>query len=128
MSRLGNILNKIAANACIEKGTSGIWTYKKYADGTAECWGKTNITAYINTAWGGIYSSGNTIIYVDYPTNLFTSSPIETANYDCASSIMPCYISSPTATKTRGYQFARGSRADAQQTITIEIHAIGNWK
>lgn len=30
----------------VERGTSGIWTYTKYADGTAECYGtvKYNIT------------------------------------------------------------------------------------
>lgn len=111
----------------VEQGTSGIWTYRKWSDGTAECWGKTTTTVNITSAWGGIYSGGNASISVDYPTNLFISPPTETASYDCSSSIMQCYLSTPTATKTRSYQFVRGAAA-SNQNITIEIYAIGKWK
>ena len=40
---LGNLLNKIAqrlgVDYIVEQGESGIWTYRKWASGIAECWG-----------------------------------------------------------------------------------------
>ena len=35
-----------------ETGTSGFWTYKKHPDGTAECYGKTNLTATCTDVMG----------------------------------------------------------------------------
>lgn len=35
---LNQILQFIGNHICVESGTSGIWTYKKFGDGTAECW------------------------------------------------------------------------------------------
>ena len=45
----------------IESGTSGIWTYYKYSDGTAECWGDyTESSVSTTTAFGNIYRSTKT--------------------------------------------------------------------
>ncbi len=27
-----------------ESGTDGIWTYRKWSDGTAECWGRASVS------------------------------------------------------------------------------------
>lgn len=43
----------------IEEGVSGIWTYKKWSDGTAECWG----TSDLGTPSWLTYFTANTIIY-----------------------------------------------------------------
>ena len=40
----------------VESGTSGIWTYRKWSDGTAECWGTS-------TASTGSYY-GSSAVYV----------------------------------------------------------------
>lgn len=58
MGRLYNILHAIAQRACIETGTSGGWSWRKYADGTYEAWCKTTLTYAITTASGGMYFSG----------------------------------------------------------------------
>ena len=36
----------ITSDYVIEQGTSGIWTYRKWASGIAECWGNTSISTY----------------------------------------------------------------------------------
>lgn len=41
----------------LETGTSGIWTYRKWSDGTAECWG-TDTRAY---------SAGETVVTINLP-------------------------------------------------------------
>jgi hypothetical protein len=46
------------ADHVIEEGTSGIWRYRKYASGFAECWGTYSTgTVNVSTAWGGLYTS-----------------------------------------------------------------------
>lgn len=36
-------VNKLSADYIVEQGKSGIWTYRKWASGLAECWGRTEI-------------------------------------------------------------------------------------
>lgn len=44
-----------------ESGTSGIWHYRKWSDGTAECWGNTtNTSVSITQAFGNVYRSTTT--------------------------------------------------------------------
>ena len=41
----------------VEEGTSGIWTYRKWNSGIAECWGiRSNINESISTTWGNLYT------------------------------------------------------------------------
>ena len=128
MSRLGNILSKLASNACIEKGTSGIWTYKKYADGTAECWGNhvQSITSW--TQWGGLYYSNPYNTQVSYPTGLFIAEPVLTATQ--RGGMSDAFLisgMSGDANKTTAFYFGRGVNGGAD-TKTIYFHAIGKWK
>lgn len=52
----------------IEAGTSGIWTYRKYSDGTAECFGKINISAIaVTAALGTWFRSENLYEATAYP-------------------------------------------------------------
>lgn len=61
------------ANYPVASGTSGIWTWMVWADGTAACWGKTStITTAITTAWGSIYYAG-ALGSESYPSGLFSS-------------------------------------------------------
>ena len=47
------------------KGTSGIWTYRTYSDGTAEAFGKINVSSVtVNSALGGWYRSD--VLYSEY--------------------------------------------------------------
>lgn len=38
-----------------ETGTSGIWSYVIWSDGTAECWGRKEQTVTFSNAFGGVY-------------------------------------------------------------------------
>lgn len=50
--------NTPVAAHIVESGTSGIWTYKKWSDGTAEVFGKISVTSLaITTGLGGWYRS-----------------------------------------------------------------------
>lgn len=54
MSRLYNILNKLAGKALIETGTSNGWTYQKFSDGTM----RAERTVTSGTTWSQVGSSG----------------------------------------------------------------------
>ena len=45
---LKNVLNEVLPNSAVdyivEQGTSGIWTYRKWNSGIAECWGRISIS------------------------------------------------------------------------------------
>lgn len=43
------IFSVIVAEYIVEQGTSGIWTYRKWASGVAECWGRITISGLTAT-------------------------------------------------------------------------------
>ena len=51
-------INDAEVITLVKEGTSGIWTYRKWSDGLAECWGNLTISATIGNATAGWYSSG----------------------------------------------------------------------
>ena len=53
----------------VESGTSGIWNYRKWSDGTAECWGTSTASVAIQTAQQYTYVSD--CATVDFPSGLF---------------------------------------------------------
>lgn len=44
---------EVADDYVVEQGTSGIWTYRKWASGIAECWGYTAVPSATYSANGG---------------------------------------------------------------------------
>lgn len=108
----------------VDEGTSGIWTYRKWSDGTAECWGRDikTLTGTSATApWQGYMFNVGTI---NYPSNLFTKVPTVTVNGAVASEY--CVVS-----YAKGYlrlvSVALTSNRSGSQECTTNIHAIGKW-
>lgn len=48
---------KPMADYIVETGISGVWTYRKWNSGIAECWGKCSFTTTVNASWGVFYES-----------------------------------------------------------------------
>ena len=63
------IKNNEVADYIVEQGTSGIWTYRKWNSGIAECWGRVGSESYgmTSTSGYGYYTSSS----VNLPSNLF---------------------------------------------------------
>lgn len=108
----------------VEQGISGIWTYRKWASGIAECWGVYTYSGNITQQYGTNYYGTATI---SFPTGLFSSAPTvnayknETGNlivvsgYNCTASSWGTYIWNP-ATSLANY------------TTKIHVQARGLWK
>lgn len=87
----------------VEQGTSGIWTYRKWNSGVAECWGRGSFTINSKgTVWNQtVYYFGLTTI--DYPFT-FYSVPVE--------------LASPTAATYYSYWLYKGDTTSADNTTT----------
>ena len=130
---LENILNEVLpiverSDYIIEQGTIGIWTYRKWHSGIAECWGNKAWTVSNWTAWGSVYYSTYSGTE-NYPSGLFTSSPV--LYWSGLSPSNDCWVGvtgTGDATKTASYYLLRPTNGSTSIQAYIEFHAIGRWK
>lgn len=118
------------ADYIVEEGISGNWTYRKWASGIAECWGRFTSPTITYTGWGNyFYSSGSTVMQANYPSGLFIEAPAETAQIinSTNGSAMLVFSGNNSKTQTTGYAFGRPTTINAPVYI-IGIHAKGLWK
>lgn len=119
-------ISKITPNAdyIVEQGTSGIWTYRKWASGVAECWGVyngdneslTTATAPFASYW--LKDIAYPFTFIEYPVvsttaNIGTGYAIMGRNYDYKEQVRVLYYSSMGAGTTH---------------IRAGFYVIGKWK
>lgn len=117
------------ADFVIQQGTSGIWTYRKWKSGIAECWGRKSVSTAIANNWGNIYTSGAlTALNVSFPFT-FAAVPTITANLTCngtgAILMVPGSSPYPSISSTGVYELARGSAAAGSTTYWVNFYVIG---
>lgn len=119
----------------VEQGKSGIWIYRKWNSGIAECWGKlpvSNLT--IKTGNGSMYRSAGAVYSpTDFPYPFaFATSPCVSANFiptgddgawvwwvngGTKTTVLPdCYLFRPSVMETPGV------------TGYMDIAVSGRWK
>lgn len=113
-------------------GTSGIWTYRKWFSGVAECWGRKAVNTIVATAWGNVYASGALeALNIAYPFT-FKELPTLTTNLTCngygAILMVPGSTPHASTTSTGVFEICRGSPAANNVTYIVNYHAIGKWK
>lgn len=110
----------------VEQGASGIWTYRKWSDGTAECWGRNSATITFAAVGNGWRGSGG---IVDFPFT-FTSAPYVIATHNGDSSTYWSAISNaqPSTTMTGSFTFERMVSTVGSMKVSYSIYAIGKWK
>ena len=111
-----------------EEGTSGIWYYRKWSSGIAECWANKNCgDISVTSAWGALFEGSN-IGGIAYPSGLFVSQPIffpsaQTTKY----SICGIEIDGGNATTTPNLYLLRAT-AQTVQGVYLSMYARGRWK
>lgn len=115
-----------SADYIVEQGTSGIWTYRKWSSGIAECWGTERKTTAIATAWGNAYYSSS--LSTSFPTNFFIDAPNSVSIY--ITGAYSCWVAnSDTFTKDLvKYSLIRPNAQTTSYDYYARIHAIGRWK
>ena len=108
----------------IESGVDDIWTYRKWSDGTAECWGTyTNTTSNYTTVFGGYgYQSG----VISFPTGLFQSAPIPTFSARVGNGFAVTGTQTSSLSNS-GANFYAVASASGNQTCYWYIYLIGKW-
>lgn len=119
---------EIGNDYIVEEGTDGIWTYRKWASGTAECWGVYYASSESITGSNPLNSGGkywlktinypSAIQFIDYPTISTTASigsgyAIMARNYDNLTGAQVLYYTSMTTTTA---------------SVRAGFYVIGKWK
>lgn len=114
----------------VEQGESGIWTYRKWNSGIAECWGRHSFQSKVESTWGELFESDSQS--VSYPSGLFKSgnTPIVTATG--TGTTWSCMLEtsgrgSNTTTPTF-YAVRAAAISSAAVEFNINIKAVGLWK
>lgn len=107
----------------IEQGMTGTWMYRKWNNGTAECWTKSTITIPSTTQSGQVYISNE--ISVELPPNLFQSAPIVTASASAPWTWIGTVRPNTTNIK---FKIVQGFAYDPSFDVDIGIIAFGKWK
>lgn len=107
----------------VEWGTSGIWTYRKWNSGIAECWCRTIVAGvnYSTSFWGGYEGKVATLTF---PSGLF-----ETLKYYnvITRTSNGNYVSYTAADVTGLYVEAINSASGSRETMVC-AEAKGLWK
>lgn len=117
---IGKILD---APIVVESGVSGIWNYRKWSDGTAECWGTWGGTlTHYGTSFGGYayYTS------VYFPSGFFIAPPLVTYSGQVDSSFA---LTGTQLTIDKDYTNCYAiSGVSGSQTVLFELDCKGKWK
>lgn len=125
----GGDTSVVGADYIIEQGASGIWTYRKWSSGIAECWcaqSYSNIS--VATAWGSVYESDGQKL--SFPSGIFTAAPeccsiTYGGGSEAALSIESFGL--PSKTETQTFCLTRAAAATIANA-KVQVHAIGRWK
>jgi hypothetical protein len=122
---ISKLLDAVKVDYVVERGSNGIWTYRKWNSGLAECWGTYTSSIAINTSspiYGG-YRSGQ-ITSPNFPFT-FASAPTVTATVSNAGGHWVNNIASGT-TNVKFYLSTGATSAATNRSISF--HVMGNWK
>ena len=119
-----------AVDYVVEQGTEGIWTYRKWNSGIAECCGITPQTTLEYAAWGNVYEAllSEAILF---PTNLFIAIPSVIANAIPVSgaAIMATEFTAGGVTATQAPRLYAIRPVTASGSIArAHIQVKGRWK
>lgn len=117
------IKGNMIADFVVEQGTSGIWTYRKWNSGIAECWGSTVINVTCPKQSGNVWFSDRKEI--ELPSALFTT--CISGNIVCSD--VWCWTGSTWFTSSHiKFKIVRGSEHTQAFDVTVCISAKGKWK
>ncbi|HIT33630.1 MAG TPA: hypothetical protein IAC31_03260 [Candidatus Faecousia intestinigallinarum] len=130
IARLDADLASLEAHTTVDciaaQGTSGIWTWRKWSSGIAECWGSTTFTTAITNSWGSMYEA-DTVGSVAYPFP-FTDRPLEFVSiHDGVGKLMET-TGRPSTVQSAVYFLVRPTAYETPKEYTISFFIMGKWK
>ena len=124
---LASEISELKDAGIVAQGTSGVWTWRKWESGIAECWCKhsfTNLTC--ETAWGSWYYAPSQYIG-DYPF-AFTSSPVFTVGIHGGRDGVTAITGYSTETQPPRIYLVRPDKITVAFDLNVNCMAVGRWK
>ena len=124
-----HINNSALADFVVQHGTNGIWTFRKWKSGIAECWCRKTVSATLNNNWGPLYTSGSlTALNIAFPFT-FSAVPTITANLSCngvgAFLMVPGSSPGPSTKSTGVYEIGRATSLSSANNFEVNFYVIG---
>lgn len=117
-----------APDSIIEEGEADGWAYRKWASGTAECWGRFSHTLNCNSGWGSLYETASAV-YETFPAGLFTAAPTVSIDWEQTSGgTLLCLEMGAGLTSSRTQQFWGVRATNGSSTGYAHVIAKGRWK
>lgn len=124
MANLNQIMGYVADNIIVEQGSDSIWTWRKWADGTAECWGQLTGSSGAPSAVGGFY--GKALTNISLPSSLFIAAPRAVSN--CTAWGTGYHWSMLYNISSSSFSMAMIRSDNNAGTYYVDVYAIGKWK
>ena len=119
------------ADFVVEEGSGGIWHWRKWNSGLAECWGVSTITTDIKASFGSGYlcSNGTSAVALAayFPTGLFTSVNYTNTTCNVAGKILLTTGSDYTKDKMNYYIWCPNTSYTGV-SVKVNFTATGRWK
>lgn len=117
---------QIKDDEIVEQGTNGIWTYRKWKSGIAECWGRRDVTISVTLNYGGAYYGTDG---VSFPTGLFSAEPTVSASRQGRAGAGLIHISPYAVSSSKIDYFITNTNASYPNApLGISFEAKGLWK
>ena len=122
---LRDISNRFKAetNYIVEQGTSGKWTYRKWSDGTSECWTKFQLGDKQTSTEGSVYWSNHG---ANFPASLFVDTPV--VNVDIGGNWISGATLTTGLTRSVCTFYVWTAANPARSLLTAYVKAVGRWK
>ena len=120
--RIGGAGTLPVADYVVEQGTSGVWFYRKWNSGFAECWTHSAIKVR-GVHWADVLGGYGYSIILNFPQNLFTNVMTVIAN-GCTGT--GTGFARTSSNKNDVTVIVVGNQEDNQ--LTIQVEAKGYWK
>jgi hypothetical protein len=113
-------VSPIQEDYIVEQGTDGIWTYRKWNSGVAECWGNPTVTVTLSTV-ATYYHRG--MASFSLPSSLFNGAP--TVVIECNNGFWSG-LQSVSATSVSAYFFDVTNASS--YSLGLMVNVKGTWK
>lgn len=127
--RAGIMANGKETDIIVEQGKSGIWYYRKWSSGLAECWGQrsTNLYSQAWKEWNGMYQA--TLMESHPYPFAFTDTQREYATIQsmCGGFLDGVAIGMSQST-TGSYYLTHPNKLSSSYSCLLNLYVVGRWK
>ena len=114
-----------SADYIVEEGQSGIWTYRKWASGVAECWGTPTAS---EIASGSLYVDSTYTLPIEFLNNNYavTFGGVTNTSAQRNVPVPTVYSTTTTSLTVRKWRNINDTSGGASPSMSINIHGL--WK